>query len=181
VGAGPAVFALGWLGIIAVVPVVAMLAGAQPLDLLRSAWWLPSLLLAASAWSVVKAGRPPGTRKRYARAAIEQGERLLAETTDDFDTLNQARFSFTVSQRLLKDGPPSDDRVRAALGEAKAYERMAASMPQVRARAIAPYETAIEALKRMDRDATEAKLALQTARSALGQAPPASSPGKPPA
>lgn len=181
-GAGPALFALGWLGIIVVMPVVATLAGAEPPDLLRSAWWLPSLLLAVSAWSVVRAGKPPGTLQRFVRAAIEQGERLLAETTDDSShTLSQARFCFTVSQRLLRDEPPSDDIVRAALGEATAYERMAASAPQAFEQAIASYEKAIETLRRMDRDASDVRLRLQAAQAALRQAPPASPPGEPPA
>jgi len=160
------VFTLGWIGVLALPPVLALAQLRFHWESLLAVAWAPVALAAWSAWMVRKSGPGPGTPLEWARTALERAELFLADKKlDRIDALKLAAWCFgVVKTHLSAKESRSEEWVRAVLGEARVVEEVAQSDPGVREKAPALYREAIESLERTGRDASEVRTRLDRIR-----------------
>lgn len=167
-GVAAGIFTLGWIGVLALPPILALAHARVQWEGLFAVAWAPLTLAAWSAWMVRRSGPPPATPLTWARTALAQAHLLLAdEKGDRLDALRSAQWCFAVAKTwLATEAPGSDEWVRAVLGEAHVIEEIAQRDPGVREKAPALYRDSIEALERAGRDASEVRKRLD--RTKLG-------------
>jgi hypothetical protein len=121
---GATVFALGWMGLIASPVIAALLLGTAARALPVSPLWISLGLLVISAGLVLIAGKPPAGSTAWALNAVETGERLLGDSSDDkAESLDKAQFRLKMGAVLLTGRRHVDVRVRAVIGWARAMEQ----------------------------------------------------------
>jgi hypothetical protein len=148
---GLVLFALGWLGVIAVIPVAtALVVGGE---VLRPSLWTLLPLLAISGWTIVKSGKGPNLFSTLIPALVEQGELLLEQKPGSrSENLARAKGYFRWTLERLLDQGDSTDLVRALIGGARAIEQSEETNTDTIMRRKVLYEQALASLERMGKD-----------------------------
>jgi hypothetical protein len=149
---GLLLFALGWLGLLAVTPVATALAVGGG-ETLRPSLWTLLPLLAISCWTIMGSGKGPNLFTTFIPALVERGELLLEQKPGSrSEDLARAKGYFRWAVERLLDQGDSADLVRALIGSARAIEQSGATDTDTVKRLKVLYEQALASLERMGKD-----------------------------